>query len=417
MPPANTREVTARQVRRPRLRAVKNMMKDPVGAARHAGLRHVDDRTPGLGRRVIGKTRGRGGTWVPTFAIVDAHGRKVHDAATLERIRKLAIPPAWTDVWICPEPNGHLQATGRDARGRKQYRYHPRWRDERDSTKYARLAEFGRALPALRRRLAADLRLPGLPRRKVLALVVRLLETTFIRVGNEEYARENGSFGLTTMQDRHVDVHASDVTFHFRGKSGVFHRITLHDRRLAAMVRRCRDLPGHELFQYLDEDGKPATIDSADVNAYIHEVAGQEFTAKDFRTWAGTVLAALSLRAIGEAVQGQASARSNARRPPAGRAATAGRKKPTHKEVVRAVEEVAERLGNTPAVCRKCYIHPHVIASYLDGSLAAALAPVRGEGDLHGAEGAVLALLRRRDRDERRGTTLLRQLRSSLRAA
>ena len=413
MAPAAIWAVTPTRARRPRLRAVKNMMKDPVGAARHAGLRHVDDRGPGLHRRVIGKTRRHGGTWVPTFAIQDARGHRVRDAATLERVRKLAIPPAWTDVWICPEPNGHLQATGRDARGRKQYRYHPRWRDERDSTKYARLADFGRALPTLRRRIAADLRLPGLPRRKVLALVVRLLETTFIRVGNEEYARENGSFGLTTMQDRHVDVHASEVTFHFRGKSGVFHRVTVHDRRLATMVRRCRDLPGHELFQYQDEDGKPATIDSADVNAYIHEVAGHEFTAKDFRPWAGTVLAALSLRAIGAAAPVP-------RVRPAGRPNPAGRgkvPKPTHKEVVRAIEQVAERLGNTPAVCRKCYIHPHVIASYMDGTLAPALAAVGGDGDLRAAEAAVLALLRRRDRDERHGTTLMRQLRSSLRAA
>jgi len=406
MPPAVIRAVSPIARRPPRLRAVPNMMKDPVGAARHAGLRHVDDRGPGLHRRAVGRTRGRGGTWVPTFAIVDTRGRRVRDAATLERVRKLAIPPAWTDVWICPEATGHLQATGRDARGRKQYRYHPRWRDERDSTKYARLADFGRALPGLRRRIAADLRLPGLPRRKVLALVVRLLETTFIRVGNEEYARENGSFGLTTMQDRHVDVHAADVTFHFRGKSGVFHRITVHDRRLAAMVRRCRDLPGHELFQYLDEGGKPASIDSADVNAYIHEVAGHEFTAKDFRTWAGTVLAALSLRAVGAAAPARAP-----------RAVAGKPRKPTHKEVVRAIEQVAERLGNTPAVCRKCYIHPHVIASYLDGTLAPALADVGGAGDLRAAEAAVLALLRRRDRDERRGTTLMRQLRSSLRAA
>jgi len=400
--------VTAIHARRPRLRAIPATSTDPIGAARHAGLRHVDDDGPGLGRRVTGKTRGRAGTWVPTFAIVNAKGRVVRDAATLERIRKLAIPPAWTDVWICPEPNGHLQATGRDARGRKQYRYHPRWRDERDSTKYARLAEFGRALPALRRRIAADLRLPGLPRRKVLALVVRLLETTFIRVGNEEYARENGSFGLTTLQDRHVDLRAGDVTFHFRGKSGVFHRITVHDRRLAGIVRRCRDLPGHELFQYLDEDGKPATIDSADVNAYIHEVAGQAFTAKDFRTWAGTVLAALALKTIGAAAPARRAERRVGR--PAGR-------KPTHKEVVRAIEQVADRLGNTPAVCRRCYVHPHVIASFLDGTLAPAMAAVGAAGDHRAAEGAVLALLRRRDREERQGTTLMRQLRGSLRAA
>ena len=405
MLPATIAVVIATDARRPGLRTARNVRTDPVGAARHAGLRHVDDRGPGLRRRVVGRTRGRGGTWVPTFAILDARGRAVRDSATLERVRKLAIPPAWSDVWICPHPNGHLQATGRDARGRKQYRYHPRWRDERDGNKYARLAEFGRALPALRRRISADLRLPGLPRRKILALVVRLLERTFIRVGNEEYARQNGSFGLTTLQDRHVDVRAADVTFHFRGKSGVFHRITVHDRRLAAIVRRCRDLPGHELFQYLDDAGKPATIDSADVNAYIHEVAGHEFTAKDFRTWAGTVLAALALRASG----------AEARARPSGRGPST--RKPTAKEVARAIEQVAARLGNTPAVCRKCYVHPHVIASYLDGTLGPALAAVSGDGDLPAAEAAVLALLRRRDREERRGTTLTRQLRSSLRAA
>ena len=384
---------------------------DAIVAARQAGLRHVDDRKPGLGRRVVGKTRGSRGAPIPTFAIHDASGRVVRDAVTLERIRKLAIPPAWTDVWISPDPNGHLQATGRDARGRKQYRYHARWREERDSTKYARLAEFARALPALRRRIAADLRAPGLPRRKVLALVVRLLETTFIRVGNEEYARQNGSFGLTTMQDRHVDVHAGDLVFHFRGKSGVFHRIALRDRRLAGMVRRCRDLPGHELFQYLDEEGQPAAIDSADVNAYIHEAAGQAFTAKDFRTWAGTVLAALALKAAGATARRPAdsgAARSIAHRP---RRPT----RPTHKEVVRAIEQVAARLGNTPAVCRKCYIHPHVIASYLDGTLVTEMASAGGEP--RAAEAAVLALLRRRDREERRGTGLMRQLRSSLRAA
>jgi len=339
----------------------------------------------------------------------DARGHVVRDPATLERVRKLAIPPAWTDVWISPDPSGHLQATGRDARGRKQYRYHARWREERDSTKYARLADFARALPALRRRIAIDLRSPGLSRRKVLALVVRLLETTFIRVGNEEYARQNGSFGLTTMQDRHVDVHAGEVVFHFRGKSGVFHRIAIHDRRLAGIVRRCRDLPGHELFQYLDDEGKPAAIDSADVNAYIHEAAGQAFTAKDFRTWAGTVLAALALKAAGTARRRAAAG--------AVRSITRGPARPTHKEVVRAIEQVAARLGNTPAVCRKCYIHPHVISAYLDGTLAPAMASAAGAGEVRAAEAAVLALLRRRDREERRGTTLTRQLRSSLRAA
>ncbi|HEY4184508.1 MAG TPA: DNA topoisomerase IB [Polyangia bacterium] len=352
----------------------------------------------------MGKTR-HGKRWLPTFAIQSAAGRPVHDEATLERVRKLAIPPAWRDVWICPDPSGHLQATGRDARGRKQYRYHARWRDERDSTKYARLIDFGRALPALRRRLDADLRLPGLPRRKVLAAVVRLLETTFIRVGNEEYARTNHSFGLTTMEGRHVAVHAADLEFHFRGKSGVFHRIAVHDPSVARIVRRCRDLPGHELFQYLDESGAPASIDSADVNAYIHELAGHAFTAKDFRTWAGTILTALALKTATNS-----RAKGGPRLPRVAR--------PTHKEVVRAIEQVAQRLGNTPAVCRKCYVHPHVIASYLDGTLANELKGVDVTAvDLRAAETAVLALLRHRAHAQRKGTALMHQLRRSLRAA
>jgi DNA topoisomerase-1 len=384
---------------------------DPFQAARHAGLRHVDDRRPGLRRRAVGTLRRArpGRPPVPKFVIQDARGRVVRDPATLERIQKLAIPPAWRDVWICPDANGHLQVTGRDARGRKQYRYHPRWRDERDSTKYARLADFGRALPALRRRIAADLRLPGLPRRKVLALVVRLLETSFIRVGNEEYARENGSFGLTTMQDRHVDVHASTVEFHFRGKSGVQHRVALHDARVARIVRSCRDLPGHELFQYVNERGQPTSVDSADVNAYLHEVTGREFTAKDFRTWAGTILAARALKATADAARTTSQPRPSSRR--------ARVPRPTHKDVVRAIHEVAGHLGNTPAVCRKCYIHPYVIAAYQDGTLATTMARVNGGAHPRATEVAVLTLLRQRAGEERRGTTLLRQLRSSLRAA
>jgi DNA topoisomerase-1 len=378
---------------------------DPVAAARAAGLRHVDDARPGIRRQSAGRPVRQGKRFVPQFVYLDAAGRRLHDAATEERIRKLAIPPAWTDVWICPDPNGHLQATGRDARGRKQYRYHPRWREERDGTKYSRMIAFGQALPHLRRRIAADLRLPGLPRRKVVATVARLLETTFMRVGNEEYARSNKSFGLTTLKDRHVAIGPSEVRFHFRGKSGVVHDVSVHDRAVARIVRRCRDLPGQELFQYLDEDGKPATIDSADVNAYIREATGHDFTAKDFRTWAGTVLAAAALQEVDAAAE---------LLPRRGRRGTPH--KPTPRDVRRAIEQVAARLGNTPAVCRKCYVHPDVIAAYLDGTLAASLKPAsRRLSALQPDEAAVLALLQRRVADDRRGDRLATQLRRSLR--
>jgi len=377
---------------------------EPDAAARAVGLRHVDDRRPGLRRTLRGKVR-QGKRWVADFTINDAHERTVHDPATLDRIRKLAIPPAWTDVWICPDARGHLQATGRDARDRKQYRYHARWREERDSTKFSRMLDFGRALPALRRRVAADLRLPNLPRRKVLATVVRLLETTCIRVGNEEYARANRSFGLTTLKNRHVDLRPAEVRFHFRGKSGVYHQVSVHDPTIARIVRRCRDLPGQELFEYIDENGDVATIDSTDVNAYIHEIAGSAFTAKDFRTWAGTVLAALALK--------QACADDA----PAGKP----KPKPSQRKVVRAIEQVAERLGNTPSVCRKSYVHPHVVDAYLDGSLDR-LFPAVTEVHASGrpsptAERLVLSLLRKRATEERKGTRLEHQLRSSLRAA
>ncbi len=379
---------------------------DPVSSARAAGLRYVDDHRPGLRRRRLGKKVRQGRRWVDAFAIEDESGHVVRDATTLERIRKLAIPPAWRDVWICSSPDGHLQATGRDARGRKQYRYHPRWREERDGTKYARMIALGHALPRLRRRIAADLRRPGLPREKVLATVARLLETTFIRVGNEEYARSNRSFGLTTLKDRHVQIGATKLRFHFRGKSGVEHEISVEDPVLARIVRRCRDLPGQELFQYVDDDGRPATIDSADVNDYIRAAAGDDFTAKDFRTWAGTVLAAIALGKL-----------SGSRRPrPGGRAA-----RPTNREVVRAIADVAERLGNTVAVCRKCYVHPAVIASYLEGALPASLAArgdvraLRPATRLRPEEAAVLTLLERHEAADRRGTTLARKLRRSLR--
>ena len=343
---------------------------DPAAAAQAARLRYVRDDRPGI-RRV---RAGRG------FRYVGPDGKPVGDAETLGRIRSLVIPPAWTDVWICPAANGHIQATGHDARGRKQYRYHPRWRAVRDETKYDRLIAFGQALPRLRGRIERDLKRPGLPRAKILATVVRLLETTLIRVGNEEYARQNHSFGLTTMRDRHAAVNGTTVRFHFRGKSGIVHEVDLHDRRLARIVQRSQDLPGDELFQYVDEAGRQHTIDSADVNDYLRQVAGAEFTAKDFRTWAGTVLAARALQEI-EAFDSRAQARRN---------------------IVRAIETVAKRLGNTTAVCRKCYVHPAVLDAYLDGSLLETLSQrvekelVRSLRRLRPEEAAVLAFLQER---------------------
>lgn len=343
---------------------------DPAAAARVAGLRYVSDRSPGIRRR----RRGTG------FAYVDPQGKAVRDRETLRRIASLVIPPAWDDVWIAPRPDGHLQATGRDARGRKQYRYHPRWRAVRDETKYGRMMAFGAALPGIRRRVEEDLARPGLPREKVLATVVRLLETTLIRVGNDEYARTNGSFGLTTMRDRHVAVTGGSVRFGFKGKSGIRHSIDLDDPRLARLVKRCRDLPGQVLFQYLDDDGNPRAVDSADVNDYLRTIAGDDFTAKDFRTWAGTVLAALALREF-ESFDSQAQARKN---------------------VVRAIERVAERLGNTPTVCRKCYVHPEILNAYRDGSMLDTLRQAADREmseslhDLRPEEAAVLALLRQR---------------------
>lgn len=336
---------------------------DPAGAARAAHLRYVSDARPGI-RRV----RHRGG-----FRYVDAVGAPVRDEATLARIRSLAIPPAWTEVWICPLENGHVQATGRDARGRKQYRYHPRWREVRDANKYGRMVAFGTALPALRERVEADLRRHGMPREKVLATVVRLLETTLIRVGHDEYARDNDSFGLTTMRDRHVAIQGGTLTFAFRGKSGKRHRIDLKDRRLANIVRRSKEIPGYELFQYVAEDGSHQAIDAADVNAYLREATGEDFTAKDFRTWAGTVLAVAALQEAGP-FDSDTQAKRN---------------------VVQAIERVAEQLGNTPTVCRKCYVHPAVLDAYLDRSLARVPRDTPGGSGLAAGERAVLALLKR----------------------
>jgi DNA topoisomerase I len=342
----------------------------PEASAQVAGLHYVSDTQPGIRRQ----RAGRG------FCYRGMDGRPIRDPAVLRRIQGLAIPPAWTDVWICPRPDGHLQATGRDARGRKQYRYHPRWHAVRDTTKYDRMIAFGEALPQLRGHLEQDMALPGLPRAKVLATVVRLLETTLIRVGNLEYARANRSFGLTTLRDRHVKIAGATLQFHFRGKSGIHHTVRLHDRRLAAIVKRCQELPGHELFQYIDAAGERQTIDSADVNDYLRQRTGQDFTAKDVRTWAGTVLAACALRECGPCTS-QTEAKKN---------------------IVRAIDTVARRLGNTRAVCRACYVHPTVLDAYLDCSLCALLlppdtSPSRVEAPrLHPEEAMILALLKQR---------------------
>ena len=279
------------------------------------------------------------------FRYVSAEGAPIRDKEILGRIRSLAIPPAWREVWICPAAHGHLQAVGRDARGRKQYRYHPRWRAVRDGTKYARLVDFARALPRIRARVRADLARRGLSRETVLATVVRLLESTAIRIGNESYARQNGSFGLTTLRNRHVTIQGSQLRFEFRGKGGKRHCVRVSDRRVAGIVRRCQDLPGQELFQYRDESGQIETIDSADINAYLRQIGGGAFTAKDFRTWVGTVLAARLLAARGEPAQSRAARRRHVRE---------------------AVVRVSAQLGNTPAICRKCYVHPVVIETYLE---------------------------------------------------
>ena len=348
---------------------------DPEASAEEAGLRYVTDSGPGIRRRRAGK----GWTYIGT------DGMRITDPDRVAWINRLAIPPAWTDVWICPVKRGHIQATGRDARGRKVYRYHPRWREVRDEAKYGRLVEFARALPRIRRRTERDLRRRGLPREKVLALVVRLLEETLIRVGNDEYARDNRSFGLSTLRDRHVEVRGESITFSFRGKSGKDHEIGVRDRRLARLVKQCQDIPGQELFQYYDADGSRVDVTSGDVNDYLREISGDDFTAKDFRTWAGTVAAAMALQEFLEIDD------------------EAGRKK----AVVAAIETVAEQLGNTPTVCRACYVHPEVIDRYLDGTMIDALSRRargvgRGAHALRPDEAAVLGLLQARLARERR---------------
>src|SRR3954470_15943320 len=346
---------------------------EALAIAETAGLRYVSDALPGLRRRRCGTG----------FSYRRPDGATENRRRVLERIRTIAIPPAWTDVWICPYANGHLQATGRDARGRKQYRYHARFRERRETAKYERLVEFARVLPSIRERVDADLARPGLPREKVLAAVVRLLELTLIRVGNDEYARLNRSFGITTLRDRHARIEGEKVRFRFRGKSGRMHEVGLRDRRLAGIVKRCRDLPGQELFQYVGDDGEPHDVASDDVNAYLGEVA-PGFTAKDFRTWAGTVLAYRALRALG----GAASDREKQR------------------NVAAAIRTTADNLGNSAAVARSAYVHPAVVDAYLDERLRSALVEAAEDADQPpGAtdpdeERAVIALLRARLRED-----------------
>jgi DNA topoisomerase-1 len=340
--------------------------RDYVRSARRVGLHYVDDQGRGFTRRRVGTG----------FRYFDEHGRVIRAERTLGRIRALAIPPAWTDVWICPSPNGHIQATGRDARGRKQYRYHARFREVRDQTKYERIFDFAAALPALRARVESDLATPGLGRDKLLATVVCLLDRTHLRIGNEEYARLNKSFGLTTLHDRHARVRGSRLTLQFRAKAGIQHSVCVVDRRLAAIVKRSQDLPGEQLFQYVDERGRRRGIGSADVNDYLRQVSGQDFTAKDFRTWAATVHAAIALSTLGA---GSTQRESKAR-------------------LKEALLATARRLGNTPAICRKCYIHPAVCDAYLAGQVLSKLRDAsanRSRTGLRPEEKAVLLFLKR----------------------
>ncbi len=337
-----------------------------VEAAQEAGLHYTSDSTPGITRR-----KARGG-----FAYFDANGKKVTNYEEIVRINKLAIPPAYDRVWICPDPNGHLQATGFDARGRKQYRYHPRFREFRDENKFMRMAEFGAILPKIRERIDADLSLDGFPKEKVAAVVVYLLERSLIRIGNEEYAHENKSYGLTTMLSRHVKVQGQKIEFTFLGKSKIKHKIEIHDKRLARLVKRIQDLPGQELIHYLDDEGVAHSISSSEVNHYLHEITGEHVTAKDFRTWWGTLLAFVEL---------------------------AGQEAPTTKAaqkriVTQAMKNVSHQLGNTPAICRKCYVHPHVVEAFIEGSLRECFPKKEGLSDdelLSCAEDKLIRLLKR----------------------
>jgi DNA topoisomerase I len=354
---------------------------DPKDAAELAGLRYVSDARPGIRRRKAGTG----------FTYTRADGTRLSEPDALKRIKSLAIPPAWTDVWISPFADGHIQATGRDAKGRKQYRYHARFREVRESTKYEHLVAFAAALPGIRKKVKEHMALPGLAREKVLATVVHLLETTLIRVGNDEYAEQNNSYGLTTLKNRHVAVDGNEVRFRFTGKSGKQWSLRVRDRRVAKIMRACQELPGQELLQYIDESGNCQDVTSTDVNSYLKEITGKDITAKDFRTWAGTVLAAMALNEL-ESFDSATQAKRNLRA---------------------AIEKVASKLGNTPTICRKCYVHPEVLNSYMDGNLVLEV-KAKAESELRGnvqklkpEEAAVLALLRGRlakeaDRSARR---------------
>jgi len=355
---------------------------DPAAAAKAAGLRYVTDRIPGIRRIARGKH----------FSYVAPDGKEITDEEELRRIKALAVPPAYNDVWICPVANGHLQATGRDARGRKQYRYHKRFREIRDETKYGRMIAFAQVLPKIRQRIEQDLKLPGLPREKVLATVVQLLETTAIRIGNDEYARENSSFGLTTLRNRHANVNGSTIRFSFRGKSGIRHAIDLQDKRLAKIIRQCQALPGQQLFEYVEDDGTTRAIDSSDVNEYIREISGEDFSAKDFRTWVGTVTCAMLL------TQEQGAETQTDRKT----------------RVTAVIKDVAQRLGNTPAVCRKCYVHPDVVEAYMEAGKLDLQRKLRHTEGLLSEEIFVLALLRERAKETDSARTA-RQLQQSLR--
>jgi DNA topoisomerase-1 len=370
---ADTASAKTRKPRRSaQLKRLLRIDASPEAAAAEAHLHYVNDGTPGIARHPTKKDK--------VFTYTHPDGKPVRDAATLDRIRKLAIPPAYQDVWISSDPDGHLQATGKDARGRRQYRYHPRWREVRDEAKFGHMMVFAKVLPDIRRRVDADLSRPGLPREKVLAAIVRLLETTLMRVGNEEYAQTNKSFGITTLRNRHVRVKGRSITLDFRGKHGVVHHIDLEDARLARIVATCQHLPGQELFQFKDHDEVTHAVGSSDVNRYLQEVSGADITAKDFRTWAGTNLAALALQELAAATEPL----------------------PPKKSVLRAVESVSKLLGNTPAICRKCYIHPAIFEGYLDGSLLDTLKKRATEelaqdlGNLKPAEAAVTGFLAHR---------------------
>jgi DNA topoisomerase-1 len=338
-------------------------------AAEASGLVYVDDDREGIRRRRFGKS----------FAYYDTKARLIRDPDVLQRIRSLAVPPAYEDVWICPDPEGHLQATGRDERGRKQYRYHPRWRETRDENKYEHMVEFAKALPALRSRIADDMRSRGLARRKVIATIVDLLDKTLMRVGNSDYVKENKSYGLTTLRNRHVEVSGKELRFEFRGKSGKLWRLAVQDRRVARVVRACQELPGQHLFQYVDEDGELQTVTSSDVNAYLREATGRDITAKDFRTWGGTVMVGMAL-----AAHEPAESASHAKR-----------------ILNAAIKTAAAQLGNTPTICRKCYVHPRIMDAYLLGELILELelrgaASEESPGSLRSEEAAVLSFLERR---------------------